>query len=82
MPTPYGAHPHHLFTRGAGRLDVPINLMSLCHECHRKFHDGNVDRQTLVEIVAMRELMTADELVDEIYRLRRMLKKWKGDNNT
>ena len=26
--------PHHIHTRGAGRLDISCNLISLCRECH------------------------------------------------
>src|ERR1700722_12838836 len=36
--------PHHILTRGMGgasRMDVRINLVSLCPPCHRAHHDGN-----------------------------------------
>jgi len=74
MPTPGGAHPHHVHSRGAGRLDIKINLISLCPDCHRRFHDGHIDRKTLLEIVALREKTTVEAIEDEIYRLRRAAK--------
>lgn len=69
-----GLDPHHVFGRGFGgrhRLDVRINLMSLCRACHDLFHAGKVPREKLIQIVADREKMTAESLRDEIYRLHR-----------
>lgn len=69
-----GCEPHHIFCRGRGsasRLDTHINLIGLCAECHRKFHDGNVDRSELLEIVAKRERLTADKIEETIHMLLR-----------
>lgn len=65
---------HHVFCRGMGsatRLDVRVNLLSLCRLCHQKFHDGNILRCDLLAIVAQREGRLQDEIEREIYALRR-----------
>ena len=31
-----GADPHHIFSRGAGRLDIRVNLIPLCRLCHNE----------------------------------------------
>lgn len=68
--------PHHVFGRGVGggtRLDIRLNLLALCHDCHRLYHDGKVPRAELVAIVAAREKLTTDEVIDHVNRLR-----WQG----
>ncbi len=45
---------HHIKSKGAGGHDVPDNLIHLCHECHRKVHDGKIPRRVLREIVGKR----------------------------
>ena len=58
---------HHIFTRGAGggqRLDVRINLIMLCKECHEQAQRNRIPRRTLLALAAERE----------IYRLRRLKK--------
>lgn len=69
---------HHVHTKGTGRLDIRINLIALggpweCR-CHRRFHDGSITREEMIEKVAEREGMTAEEIKNEIWRLRRMPK--------
>lgn len=64
---------HHLWGKGFGgafHLDHEWNLMSLCLKCHNKFHDGNVDKQILIGIVAKRVGTTADNLRWTIIRMR------------
>lgn len=63
---------------GGATLDIPINLLSLCHWCHRLAHDGNLtkrgpkaDRQALLEIIARREGRTPDSIQEEIWLLLR-----------
>ena len=58
---------HHIFARGAGggqRLDVRINLIMLCKECHEHAQRNRIPRRTLLALAAERE----------IYRLRRLPK--------
>lgn len=66
--------PHHVFSKGMGghqRFDLRINLISLCRECHQRFHDGGLRRDDFLHAVAQREGTTVREIEDEIYRLRR-----------
>jgi hypothetical protein len=70
-----GCDPHHVFTRGAGRLDLRINLIGLCRECHNDVHLGHIARFDLLAVVAAREGMSQDVIEAEIYRLRRLPKE-------
>ena len=73
----HGLDPHHVFARGmggGGRLDVRINLVSLCRTCHGEVHGGRIMRRDLLAIVAAREGMLQDDVEREIYRLRRLPK--------
>lgn len=54
--------PHHIRTRGAGGEDIRENLVQLCGTHHRAFHDGNIDRNGLIEIVAQREGKLPEEI--------------------
>ncbi|MNW47271.1 hypothetical protein D3C74_245970 [compost metagenome] len=56
--------PHHIRTRGAGGDDRRENLIHLCGWHHRLFHDGNLDRNELIAIVAKREGLTPEEVAD------------------
>ena len=74
----YYAHPHHCRHRGhdgGGRLDIQINLISLggpwdCN-CHGKYHDGNIPREQILEVVAKREGLTVEELTQKLDEARR-----------
>lgn len=69
-----GCDPHHIFSRGAGRLDIRENIVSLCRKCHQLNHDGKITRAELLDIVARREHTTAAKIVAKVYRLRRKRK--------
>lgn len=56
--------PHHIRTRGAGGDDRRENLIHLCGWHHRLFHDGNLDRNELIAIVAKREGVTPEAIAD------------------
>lgn len=70
--------PHHVFARGFGgglRIDVALNLVSLCPHDHIMHHNGHHPfRANLLEIVAKREGLSVLEIVDEINRIRRLPK--------
>ena len=66
----YGG-PHHVITRGAGGPDLPENLIQFCTKCHRMAHDGNIPRSLQFAIVARREGVEVEELVETINRIRR-----------
>ncbi len=69
---PDGCDPHHIFSKGAGRVDRRINLVSLCRECHNGFHaSGKPSRDELLEIVARREGATPDEITGLVMKIRR-----------
>ncbi len=65
----------HVFARGmggGGRLDIPYNLASLCHECHMESHAGREPTKiTLMLLVAHRERVLQSDLEDEIHLLLR-----------
>ncbi|KHF32048.1 hypothetical protein CM49_05716 [Paenibacillus sp. P1XP2] len=61
---PAEGEPHHIRTRGAGGDDRRENLIHLCGWHHRLFHDGNLDRNELLTIVAKREGLTPEEVAD------------------
>ncbi len=49
---------HHIWPRGLGggsRLDIRINLIALCRQCHDDVHAGHILRIDLLAIVAGRE---------------------------
>lgn len=61
---PAEGEPHHIRTRGAGGDDRRENLIQLCVLHHRMFHDGNLDRNVLIWIVAQREGISPEEIAD------------------
>ncbi len=66
--------PHHIFSRGAGRLDIRKNLLSVCRACHLRIHAGHITKLDLLGVVARRERCTVGAIAEEIDRLRRMPK--------
>lgn len=71
-PTPSGCEPHHIFTRGAGRLDIRCNLIGLCRACHPEVQEGGkAARDECLLIVARRERMSIEDIEDIVNSLRR-----------
>ncbi len=71
-----GTQAHHIHSRGAGQLDIRINLIGLCVECHHAVHNtGEITRFDLLAVVAVRERWNQDAIVAEVHRLRRC-DKW------
>lgn len=60
--------PHHIKTRGAGGDDIRENLIHLCGVHHVMFHDGNINRHHLIEVVAKRE----EKTVEEVYNILKL----------
>lgn len=60
--------PHHVFSVGSGGCDIAVNLVQLCTNCHIGAHDGHIEQDELLAIVAEREGMT----FDEAYRANRI----------
>lgn len=75
-PTPHGCDPAHILSRGAGRVDIRGNLVSLCRWCHDSSHYGNAPYTSeLLAIAAKREGTTVEWIRLEVYRIRREPKK-------
>ena len=69
--------PAHLFSRGAGRLDIAVNLVALGSTlayqcpCHSDHHSGREpNRNDLLAIVAQRENVLQDDIVAAVHFLR------------
>lgn len=71
---------HHAFSRGAGRLDIPINLVAigstrkrecLCHARIHGQHSPRITTDEVLAVIARRETVTVEFIVNEVYRLRR-----------
>jgi hypothetical protein len=73
-----GLDPHHIYTRGAGRLDIRLNLIALCRLCHAEVHAGIVDKYSLVAVVAQREKTDYDTIERLIWHLRRTKGHWRN----
>ncbi len=70
---------HHVWTRATGRLDVPINLVSLggawsC-QCHQQSQCYTIPRRQVVEAVAFREGLDAGFIAERVPWLRRQPKE-------
>ena len=66
-----GLDPHHIFSRGAGRVDIRKNLVSLCRTCHSSNHNGKEPtRVQLLLLVSVRERTTAEEIIEMVQRIR------------
>ena|ERR1700733_15449142 len=79
---------HHAFERGHNswkRIDLPWNLISLgtmlggqC-QCHRRYHNGVLKRARILEVIAARERVTVEWIIDQHTRL--LLTGGKGGRN-
>ncbi len=68
-------HAHHIYSRGAGQVDIRENLVGLCWRCHRQNHDGHEPkRNQLLQVAAWREGTTPHAITAEVHRLRRLPK--------
>ena len=71
---------HHVWARGSGRLDIPVNLLRVGMDyfmdcpCHRKIEDRVIPMWKVVRFVAQRERVTPDQLEAEILYLRNLAK--------
>ena len=48
---------HHMFGR---HVDYPEAIVALCHDCHMKLHNGEIDRDEVVAIQMTRGILTDD----------------------
>ena len=63
--------PSHIYSRGAGRVDIPENIVNLCRVCHNDSHAGyEPTRAQLLAIAAKREGTTPEEITAKVHRIR------------
>ncbi len=74
----YRCEAAHVTGKGMGgwrRIDLAINVLGLCTQCHADHHNGNRPLACdLLAVVAAREGMLQRDIEKEIYRLRRIPK--------
>lgn len=84
MITPEGADPAHIFAKGLGggsRLDIRINLVALCRECHVMSHAGHRPLQCdLLAVVAARHFCQQDDIQEVIWALKRIRKREEAES--
>lgn len=74
-PLPNGADPAHIFSRGAGQVDIAGNLVALCRKDHNRNHAGlEPTPKQLLALAAKREGTTPEAIRAEVYRIRRLPK--------
>lgn len=73
----------HIFSAGAGRVDEPWNIVSLCREDHAANHQRtngrDVTRAQLLEIAAMREGVSPEWIIAEVRRIRALPQPRDGE---
>ncbi len=69
-PTPQGCDPHHVYSRGAGRVDVRANISGLCRRCHQLVEADVEAKAKLIRIVATREGRIASDIFFEVCAIR------------
>ena len=68
---PQGSDPHHIFSKGAGRVDIPENIASLCRLCHNRAHAGQISRLLLLVIAGHRECLLTEDIEENVWTIRR-----------
>ena len=62
--------PAHIFSRGAGRVDIRENIVNLCRECHFFNHCGQPPtKNDLLFIASVRE---GKDIVDIVHKIMMM----------
>ena len=51
---------HHMFGR---HIDVPDAIVALCHDCHMKLHNGEIDRHKVIQIQVERGILTDEQVI-------------------
>ena len=69
----HGRDPAHILSKGAGRVDVTTNLLSLCRFCHTSSHAGNEPTTNdMLAIAAARSGILQDDLRQIVHVIRRI----------
>ena len=62
---------HHIISVGSGGPDHRYNLISLCQwNCHIKAHNGVLSRKYLFSLVALREGLHYEIVIDTVMQLK------------
>ncbi len=64
---------HHLFSRGAGWVDVRCNLIAICRTCHQLTHAGKEPQPLhLAIVIAEREKVVVVDIETTVQFIRRL----------
>jgi hypothetical protein len=58
--------PHHVETVGSGGPDAEENQIQLCQVCHILAHSGKLTKRFLFAIIARREKMDTEDLIEGV----------------
>lgn len=65
--------PAHILSRGAGRVDIRANILSLCRKCHSSSHDGGRPTQDdMLQRAAEREKCLPSDIQESVWYIRRL----------
>lgn len=64
----------HIMSKGAGRVDIPGNVLPGCVDDHRREHDGNITKDALLMIAGRREGVDPEVIRDTVNLFRRIPK--------
>lgn len=68
-----GLEKHHVISRGSGGPDHPCNMLYLCAAaCHPTAHAGRIAKVDMFAVIAEREGMSIDDVINTAYRLKRI----------
>lgn len=77
-PNIHGLDPAHIYSRGAGRVDIPENLVALCRRCHSAQGARNGPSIKDLELLAALRLgIMPEDIFPEVCRIRRLTKEGK-----
>lgn len=66
---------HHVFLKrgigGGSRIDHQLNLIALCRFCHESAEAHAEVNRDIQRVVAQREKMTCEQIVDKLYEILR-----------
>jgi HNH endonuclease len=73
IPEGHTAHVHHAQQRGIGggsRLDVALNLLAACWDCHGDLH-SKAGKDASLAVIAYREGLLPEQVQEALWRLLR-----------
>lgn len=71
-------NPHHVFSKGAGQVDIRCNIAAICEtfsgglHCHHLVHTGEIADGGILAMVAEREKCLQDDIRSLVMLIRRM----------